>query len=742
MFEFNLIQLANYLYSHRWWIIIVTAICVTATTLWVVLVKRPVYRASVAINIDLFAEEKGGANAFSSPFFMQDQMVANKIGLTEQYFDSSEFRTFLLHTMLEGTVPENLKVDLEVVKLELEKEKMPLDDDAAAWLVSKIDMKGQAEKSRIDLFGSARIPSLAASIANVGSFALVEYNRQMLLQRLKTLKGFLNVQTSGTKRELHMLEEQLVALQKRARIISPDEIRARVNSLQVDQEAKLIEFDRQYASLNTLIIETEADLKYFKNLMQENKPASYLYIEQIQRRLEVLRYEKSQNGDLNSSIDRGVAAANEPVVDENIKGIVKELGKELQSMDPVSASPWDYVKRIEGALFDLKQKRSQAKSEALAQETALKRTNNQFIGLPESLKKMSEVKRNIDLTTSLYTALMSRLQDTQIKEAAHSNDLTVVSSADAPGLPSGLGRSKTVLLSLLGGLILACLPLFLKFVLLPTIRNMKDLVHLGVPIVGAIGWHRLGSSRPTWTLKKERAPRILHEAPSSLEANALRFARFQIEQSLQIRAYQAGQASRLLLVGSVNPKEGRSFVAANLADLFSTSGVRTCLIDLDFSNPHVADYFPEAQVEESPMTELFPPSCQFELLRVNDQLTILRPKPNASTMSEVLETRDFEAALNALEVLFELIIADTPPIVGHMEAVIAAQYADAFLLVINQRRTLRTEAEEAIRIVQGSLSIPIFGIMNFIFDDVAQARQRAKKIARAQRKPRELGKSA
>ena len=726
MFEFNLLQLVNYLFSHRWFIVIGTSLCVATALLWVIFVKQRVYRATVTINIDLTADEKMGAGmTMGGGFFMQDQMVNNKIGITEQYFDSEEFRVFLFRSLTTEDVPEMLKDDVEIVKNELVSRQINGKDDISDWIHSKIDLKGITEKSRIDLTGSAARPDIAAAIANVGAHALVEYNRLMLLQRVRNLKKFLNAQTLQTRKELHALEIELVDLQKSAKIISPEEVRARVNSLQVDQDAKLIEYERQLAALNTLITETESDLSYFKKLMQENKASSYLYLEQIQKRLEILRFQKMQ-----ATGSRGVADAEESPIDQSINTVLQDLSKQLDTLGPIASSPWDYVKKIETALFDLKQKRSQAKSELLAQRQARSRTNREFIGLPDSLKRLSEIKRNIDLTTSLFTALMTRLQDTQIREAAHANDLVIVSSAVPPTAPSGLGRTKTMMLSLIGGLILSCLPLFLRFVLLPTIRNVKDLAHMSVPIIGAIGWYRPSVKNLTLNLQ-DRKSRILKEASASPEANSLRFVRFQLEQSLSIRANQAGQASKLLMVGSVNPKEGRTFIAANLADLFANSGIRTCIIDLDFGKPEVHKYFPEGVREASPMTELFPQECGFEMYRVSDRLTVLKPNPRAENMSETIAMRDFESALNALEILFELIILDTPPLTGHMEPIMTAQYADAFLLVVNQRRTLRNEVEDAIRVVQGSLKLPIFGVMNFIFDEVSQVRRKIKKFDRS-----------
>jgi len=722
LFEFNLLQLANYLYSNRWWIAIGTAICILLTVFWVSVIKRPNYRASVTINIDLFSDEKGSTNLMASPFFMQDQMVANKVGIVEQYFDSEEFKIYLYNLITKEDPPAKLSDEIGLVLEELKKKKLTARDEINEWLHSQLDLKGLSEKSRIEFTANASRPPLAAALANIGAYGLIEYNREMLVQRLKNLKGFLNTQTLKAKNELRKLEVDLVNLQKKAKIVSPDEIRAKVNALQVEQEAKLIEFGRQYAAFNTLIAETESDLSFFKKLMQENKPSSYLYIEQIQRRLEVLRYEKAQK------------ANDDPAIDQGISKVISELSQQLQSLGPVSQTPWEYVKKIETALFDLKQKRQAAHSELLAQQAAVQRTNKQFIGLPDVLKEMSEVKRNIDLTTSLYTALMTRLQDSQIKEAAHSNDLIMVSSAEPPTAPSGLGKTKSVLISIFVGFLLSCLPFFLRFVLLPTIRNVKDLAHMHVPIIGAVGWYRGKSAVSLPFQFSDRQPRLLIEASNSPEANALRLVRFQVEQGLQLRAYQTGKGSRILQVSSVNPKEGRSFVAANLAELFAAAGFRTILIDLDFANPCSSRFFTNARVENSPMVDLFPSECTMEMLRVNEKLNILRPMiAQNDNMSEILETRQFESGLKALEVVYELVIIDTPPVTGHMEPVITAQYADAILFVINQRRTLRNEVEEAIRTLQSSLKIPIYGVMNFVFDDLANARRKQKKTGRSMR---------
>jgi protein-tyrosine kinase len=70
-------------------------------------------------------------------------------------------------------------------------------------------------------------------------------------------------------------------------------------------------------------------------------------------------------------------------------------------------------------------------------------------------------------------------------------------------------------------------------------------------------------------------------APFPPQVEALRALRSQ----LMLRWFDTGPAHKALAVVSAERKEGRSFIAANLAVVFSQLGERTLLIDADMRNP-------------------------------------------------------------------------------------------------------------------------------------------------------------
>src|SRR5688572_5401270 len=69
--------------------------------------------------------------------------------------------------------------------------------------------------------------------------------------------------------------------------------------------------------------------------------------------------------------------------------------------------------------------------------------------------------------------------------------------------------------------------------------------------------------------------------PFSTQVEALRTLRSQ----LMLRWFDSSEEHKALAVVSPAPKEGRSFIAANLAVVFSQLGERTLLVDADMRHP-------------------------------------------------------------------------------------------------------------------------------------------------------------
>jgi len=138
---------------------------------------------------------------------------------------------------------------------------------------------------------------------------------------------------------------------------------------------------------------------------------------------------------------------------------------------------------------------------------------------------------------------------------------------------------------------------------------------------------------------------------------------------LSIRWSNAGVRHRVLAIVSPGPGEGRSYVAANLAAVFSQLGERTLLIDADLRAPRQHRIFDvpdriglSAILAGRADRSAVVPVPQF------GTLSLLPAGARPPNPQELLSRRALAGLLQELRTEFDVIFIDTPP---------ATRYADA-----------------------------------------------------------------
>src|SRR5204863_100999 len=142
-----------------------------------------------------------------------------------------------------------------------------------------------------------------------------------------------------------------------------------------------------------------------------------------------------------------------------------------------------------------------------------------------------------------------------------------------------------------------------------------------------------------------------------------------VRTQLLIRWFNPAAGRRTLVVASPGAREGRSFIAANLAVSFSQLGQRTLLIDADFRAPrqqgifNIADRFGLSSVL-SGRADL---SVAAPVAGITG-LAVLPAGPVPPNPLELLSRGSFAALLGRAQAEYDVILIDTPP---------ASEYADA-----------------------------------------------------------------
>src|SRR5688572_20916722 len=167
---------------------------------------------------------------------------------------------------------------------------------------------------------------------------------------------------------------------------------------------------------------------------------------------------------------------------------------------------------------------------------------------------------------------------------------------------------------------------------------------------------------------------------------------------LLIRWLNPEGGRRTLAIASPNAREGRSFVAANLAVVFSQMGLRTLLIDADFRAPRQQAIFNASDryglsSALSGRSDLSAASPVTGLAG----LAVLPAGPLPPNPLELLSRANFAALLAKAQAEYDLILIDTPPVNEYADAQSIIYRAGDALLMSRKDQTRMQETERAVK---------------------------------------------
>lgn len=172
--------------------------------------------------------------------------------------------------------------------------------------------------------------------------------------------------------------------------------------------------------------------------------------------------------------------------------------------------------------------------------------------------------------------------------------------------------------------------------------------------------------------------------PFSPQVEALRALRSQ----LMLRWFTGDPERQALAIVSPGRGEGRSWLAANLAVVFSQLGENTLLIDADMRSPSQHTLF-KLENRSGLSSHLSGRGDPSDVKRIASfmGLSILPSGPNPPNPQELLGRPQFAALLAQLRGQFDAIIIDTPATADYADAQTVAVRAGGALLLAHKHQT-------------------------------------------------------
>lgn len=327
--------------------------------------------------------------------------------------------------------------------------------------------------------------------------------------------------------------------------------------------------------------------------------------------------------------------------------------------------------------------------------------------LQEAYDEQQEAAKELNTSSAELARLEANVQriqsdsdllDSRIKEVRVNNDdsalgfgVQVLEVARPSAQPARPQKARILGIALIGGLVLgAGLSLAWDFVD-HRVRSADEVASvLGVPVLGVVP-HMPGKQTVA-----VRGRQVFLNATSHIS---------EAYRSIRTALYFGSSAdTKMFLVTSASPGDGKSTTASNLAIAMAQAGHRTLLIDCDFRRP-VQHTIYDLDTTVGGLTDVLLGRLPLRdaLTRTqSEQLFLLPCGPVPSNPTEILTGKRFELTLQALSGAFDRVVIDSPPVSPVSDAQILASFVDAVVLVVRANKTTRrgcTHARETLEAV-------------------------------------------
>jgi polysaccharide biosynthesis transport protein len=295
------------------------------------------------------------------------------------------------------------------------------------------------------------------------------------------------------------------------------------------------------------------------------------------------------------------------------------------------------------------------------------------------------MEREAKSNREVYQSLLTREKELRVSANSRTNNVRVVDRAETPRAPITAGGRRTVLMSMFIGLVLAVAVALGLDYMNDTIKTPEDVTRrLKLPFLGLVPTVR-GDKHPL--LASAHVPHDFGESFRSLRTSLL--SRYQ------------GDTTKILIVTSAQPLEGKTTTAANIAMALAYGGSRVLLIDADMRRPGL--HRPLRLTNDRGLSQVLTGQARVRDViqrTVDPNLLAITAGRSPLNPSELLSSERMKTLLtNLAHGPFNWIIIDTPPVLAVTDAVILAPLVTGVTFVVGAEMTRRRLAERAIETV-------------------------------------------
>ena len=307
------------------------------------------------------------------------------------------------------------------------------------------------------------------------------------------------------------------------------------------------------------------------------------------------------------------------------------------------------------------------------------------------------LKRVAETNRALYDTLLERYNQLSATAGAAANNMSLVDRAQVPSGPSSPNLMLNLLLALFSGAVVAALFVFLRDYFDDAIRSPEDVeARLGVPMLGLIP--------------------IADDADAALADSKTAVSEGYHSLVTNLMYSSSAGLPRSLLVTSASEAEGKTTSAYALALDLARLDRKVLLIDADLRRPTLHRRL-DAPAKYG-LTDLLTGQAHFEETLVHSgvaNLSYIVGLPIPPDPSILLGGERLPRIMAAAQERFDVVIVDSPPMLGLSDAASIATQVEGVMLVIDATDFRRGAVKSALRRL-GLVKAPVLGAVVTKFD--------------------------
>lgn len=504
-------------------------------------------------------------------------------------------------------------------------------------------------------------PELAALFANVTAEAYRDQNLARAMQATDEALGWLSKQQELYRKKNYESEQNVEAYKAEHGLFALKERTATTDTLS--------ELQTKWSVAHTERETVEADLSAYRRLLKEGEfmaLADHLSMSRgiIAKSLSEYRSLEHVRTSLRATLLEKHPEVQK--VNSEIAGALAQIQDELN----VYVAGRDAQARV-------------LRNQETHLRQAIDRAYESMAAQGQAMIPLKFLTASADRDQHFYETLDERMAELALQQFIRGNNVRIVTPALVPSVPFkpqiGLNLLSAIFVGVLGGIAVG----IILDAIDTTVRSREDVESAsGAPMLGLVPL--VDMQTPGLTIGERDGTIYSHAMPRSPLAECLRTVRTNIQ-------FRWGEGEmRSMLVTSASPKEGKSFISANLAAVMAANGKRTLIVDGDLRRPSLHKRFGlQRGVGLVNVFEGTVPLLEAVQRTTIPGVDLLSSGPNTANPSELVQADNIRALLDEAAKYYDLTVIDSPPLNVVADPLVIASVVDSWVFVVQASKTAK-----------------------------------------------------